>query len=141
MELEAFGLDDLPEIAKNILTEIDSPSTVIFTGEMGAGKTTLIKELCSTLKVVDPVTSPTYSLVNEYATSNETKVYHFDFYRIDDEFEAVDMGVEEYFDEGVFCFVEWASLIPNLLPESYWEVSIEQQPDNSRKINLINHGE
>ena len=90
--------------------------TLLFYGQMGVGKTTLIKELCKSLGVLDNISSPTFSLVNEYQTAKNDKVYHFDFYRIEDEEEAYDIGIEDYFDSKNWCFVEWPENIVNLLP-------------------------
>ena len=92
----------------------------LFYGEMGAGKTTLIKALCQAWEVEDTVSSPTFALVNEYRTSKGQVVYHFDFYRIEDEEEATDIGLEEYFYSQRYCLVEWPTKIRNLLPESVY---------------------
>lgn len=101
---------------------------------MGAGKTTLIKSLCNELGSTDVITSPTFSIVNEYAGAN--KIYHFDFYRLKNQNEALDIGCEEYFYSGSYCFIEWPEKIPDLLPDNYVRVTIEQQADNSRKITV-----
>lgn len=102
---------------------------------MGAGKTTLIKEVCKLLKVTDGVSSPTYSLVNEYATESGAAVYHFDFYRINSVDEAVDMGAVEYFDSGNVCLIEWSEKVETLLPYSVLIVNIDIQ-ENNRIITL-----
>ena len=101
---------------------------------MGAGKTTLIKSLCVELGCNDVITSPTFSIVNEYAGPN--KIYHFDFYRLKNQNEALDIGCEEYFYSGSYCFIEWPEKIPDLLPDNYVRVTIEQQADNLRKITV-----
>jgi len=98
---------------------------------MGAGKTTFIKALCEQLGVQEPVTSPTFSIVNEYAGSTN-KVYHFDFYRLKNQDEALDMGYEEYFYSGNYCLIEWPEKIPDLLPNHYIKVSIQLQEQQSR---------
>jgi len=100
---------------------------------MGAGKTTLIKSLCEYLGVTEPVTSPTFSIVNEYQ-ARDSKIFHFDFYRLKNETEALDLGYEEYFYSGAYCFIEWPEKIPNLLPEHYIRIKIEVTSDNSRQI-------
>jgi tRNA threonylcarbamoyladenosine biosynthesis protein TsaE len=102
---------------------------------MGAGKTTLIKSLCECLGTNEPVTSPTFSIVNEYISPNN-KIYHFDFYRLKNQDEALDMGYEEYFYSGAYCFVEWPEKIPDLLPQHYINVQIKVLDDNSRQINI-----
>lgn len=106
----------------------------LFEGEMGVGKTTFIQALCRCMGVTGPVQSPTFALVNEYATVDGGTVYHFDFYRIKSEIEALDLGVEEYFDSGHFCFVEWPSKIPHLWPEQHLKFILETQPDGSRIV-------
>ena len=106
-----------------------------FYGGMGAGKTTFIKAVCEQLGVKDAVTSPTFAIVNEYA-SDFGPVYHFDFYRIDDIEEAYDMGCEEYFYSGETCIVEWSEKARELIPDDAWQVRIEKK-ENSRNIELI----
>ncbi|MDB4927352.1 MAG: tsaE [Mucilaginibacter sp.] len=102
---------------------------------MGAGKTTLIKSLCEALGVAGSVTSPTFAIVNEYAGTN-AKIYHFDFYRLKNQTEALDMGAEEYFYSGNYCFIEWAEKIPDMLPHHYISISIEVLNDEKRKISV-----
>lgn len=106
---------------------------------MGAGKTTIIKALCAHLEVLDNVSSPTFSIVNEYLTKSGESIYHFDFYRLKSEEEAYNIGVEEYFESGNLCFLEWASQIPSLLPANYIEIKISVLADNQRVIKLTNH--
>jgi tRNA threonylcarbamoyladenosine biosynthesis protein TsaE len=103
---------------------------------MGAGKTTLIKSICKVLGVKDNVSSPTFSLVNEYHTIKGEIVYHFDFYRIKSEEEASDIGVDEYFYSDEYCFVEWPSMIPSLWPDEYVMINIEIISEKERKICL-----
>lgn len=130
MMLKASSLAELDEIAKRIIDCSKEKKVILFYGEMGAGKTTLIKIICKLLKVEDLTSSPTFSLVNEYYSPLlEESVYHFDFYRVDEEEEAMDMGVEDYFYSDNYCLVEWPEKIPNLLPESYVTVKIEQQAE------------
>jgi len=130
MRLTASKLTDLAPIAKQIIEHAEDKRIVLFYGEMGAGKTTLIKIICKLLKVEDLTSSPTFSLVNEYYSPLlKESVYHFDFYRVDDEEEAMDMGVEDYFYSDNYCLVEWPEKIPNLLPESYVTVRIEQKAE------------
>src|ERR1700748_3798676 len=102
---------------------------------MGAGKTTFIKSLCEILGVVGGVTSPTFAIVNEYAGS-DTKIYHFDFYRLKTQTEALDMGAEEYFYSGNYCFIEWPEKIPDMLPLHYVRINITALADGSRQISV-----
>jgi tRNA threonylcarbamoyladenosine biosynthesis protein TsaE len=99
---------------------------VAFDGEMGSGKTTLIKAVCECMGCVDGVNSPTFSIINEYFTNNGVTVYHFDFYRLKSLREALDLGVEEYFYSGNFCFIEWPQLVESLLPENHIHIHIEK---------------
>jgi tRNA threonylcarbamoyladenosine biosynthesis protein TsaE len=137
---ECHGLTDLPRIAGEIITWVgDFPTVWLLEGEMGAGKTTLTAAICKALGVVDTVTSPTFALVNEYATQKGDTLYHFDFYRIKDESEAVDIGIDEYFYSGSLCLVEWPSLIPLLIPEQRIEIHIAADPSGIRTIELTRH--
>lgn len=115
---------DLDVVSIQLIDCIKQNKFVVFDGEMGAGKTTFIKYICKNLGVSDTVSSPTFSIVNEYQTSNNT-IYHFDFYRLNSEEEAHNIGIEEYFYSGNICLVEWAFKIPNLLPSKYLQVKIE----------------
>lgn len=126
---------ELPLPANEIANFSAQYPVICFNGPMGAGKTTLIKEVCKLLKVIDGVSSPTYSLVNEYATEGGAPVYHFDFYRINSVDEAVDMGAVEYFDSGNVCLIEWSEKVETLLPYSVLIVNIDIQ-DNNRIITL-----
>ncbi len=130
------SLADLPETARQVLAYGQDLRVWLFEGEMGAGKTTFVKALCRELGVLQTVQSPTFALVNEYSTDQNDTLYHFDFYRIKSEVEAFDIGVEEYFYSGNFCFVEWPSQIPHLWPEAYLSVRIESNADDSRRISV-----
>lgn len=134
MEIQ-FTLDQLPSVAQQILNQ-NPKKIILFNGEMGVGKTTLIKQLCKELGVKDSTSSPTFSLVNEYETTNNKTVYHFDFYRLKSEIEALDMGVEDYFYSGNWCFIEWSEKIPNLIPEEHTTLSILINPDGKRHLKL-----
>ena len=107
-----------------------------FYGKMGAGKTTFIKAICEEMGVDDVITSPTFAIVNEYETSEEDTIYHFDFYRIKKIEEVYDMGYEEYFYSGNLCFIEWPELIEDLLPEDATKVTIKEAEDGSRVISF-----
>ena len=130
-----FSLEELNEVAQQILDQ--NPNKVIlFYGEMGVGKTTLIKILAKKLGVTDATSSPTFSLVNEYQAANNQLVYHFDFYRIKNEIEALDMGVDDYLYSENWCFIEWAEKIPNLIPDSHSVITISLQADGKRILTL-----
>lgn len=128
-------LDSLSAVAKNLLHHIDQSKVCCIEGPMGAGKTTLIKALCKQLGVQDHVSSPTFSLIHEYATAAGDPVYHFDFYRLQEE-EVRALDCMEYFDSSNYCFIEWASKIPNLLPPVYYQVHINAQPDGRRRLQI-----
>jgi tRNA threonylcarbamoyladenosine biosynthesis protein TsaE len=128
-------LSDLPEIARQIVNHISNPSIVLLNGKMGAGKTTLIKHLARSLGVGDLISSPTFSLVNEYTDQAGELVYHFDLYRLEVVDEAYDMGIEEYLDSGCWCFIEWPDLIKDLLPEKFWVVDLLEK-EGKRLIEL-----
>ena len=132
-----FTLDELALVAQKVIDQ--QPSKVIlFHGEMGIGKTTLIKQLCKTLGVSSATSSPTFSLVNEYETIDNQVVYHFDFYRLKNETEALDMGADDYFYSGNWCFIEWAEKIPNLIPDEHAVITIELVENCKRHLTLTN---
>ncbi|NNU34378.1 tRNA (adenosine(37)-N6)-threonylcarbamoyltransferase complex ATPase subunit type 1 TsaE [Mucilaginibacter sp. S1162] len=122
-------------VAKELLELAGNEKTFIFHGDMGAGKTTFIKSLCEALGVKEAVTSPTFSIVNEYR-GTDVKIYHFDFYRLKNQTEALDMGAEEYFYSGNYCFIEWPEKIPDMLPLHYISVSLKVLNDDSREISV-----
>lgn len=129
--MEVASLTELPAAAQALLNFADGQKIFLFYGQMGAGKTTFIKTLCESLGVTEPVTSPTFSIVNEY-NGNHSKIYHFDFYRLKKQDEALDMGYEEYFYSNQYCFIEWPEKIPDLLPLHYVKVSITVTNEQSR---------
>ena len=110
-----FSLNQISEIVSQILAQKPN-KTILFNGEMGAGKTTLINQISKTLGVTDATGSPTFSLVNEYKTIDNQTIYHFDMYRLKSENEALDMGIEDYLYSGNWCFIEWPEKISNLIP-------------------------
>lgn len=130
-----FSLNQLNEVVKQIL-EQNPKKVILFHGDMGVGKTTLIKALVKQLGVFETTSSPTFSLVNEYQTIDNQSVYHFDFYRLNNEIEALDMGIDEYLYSGNWCFIEWAEKIPNLIPEAHSVITIQLLPDGRRSLEL-----
>lgn len=123
---EYFSLDKLPDIARSIIEKYPEKRIFAISGSMGAGKTTLIKAICRELDVNDMVGSPTFSLVNQYKLPNGDPVYHFDFYRLKSIEEAFDIGYEEYFYSGYYCFIEWPEKVENLLPDDSVRITISE---------------
>ena len=138
MTVAISNLAELSAAAEKILAFSDHRKVFLFYGDMGAGKTTLIKELCKLLNVSDLVSSPTFSIVNEYL-SDTGPVYHFDFYRLKKETEALDLGYEDYIDSGSYCFIEWPEKIQNLLPTHVCNVTIAVTGDSARQVELENN--
>jgi len=133
------NLKDLAQTAGQLLQLAAGQRVWLFEGDLGSGKTTCIKTVCQLLGVTDVVSSPTYSLINEYVYGDQNMVYHFDFYRIEHLKEAVEIGVEDYFYSGAYCFIEWGSKIRPLLPDSYFEVIIKARPDGTREFLTAKH--
>lgn len=133
MEILVENENKLKDAAISLLKFAEDEKIFLFQGEMGAGKTTLIKSLCLQLGMLENVSSPTYSLVNEYVFP-EGKIFHFDFFRIKNELEAFDLGFEEYLTSGDYCFIEWPEMIPNLWPDSFLEIKIIETESGIRKI-------
>jgi tRNA threonylcarbamoyladenosine biosynthesis protein TsaE len=138
-QFSGVTLPELPEVAREIARLLDQTRVWLFHGDLGSGKTTLIKALGNVLGVTDAMSSPTFSIVNEYECPQFEKVYHFDFYRIRSEAEALDIGIEEYFDSGYPCFIEWPEKLPSLLPESRGEVTITIENETNRTIAISLH--
>lgn len=130
---------DLTEVARMFIEKAGNSKVWLFYGEMGSGKTTFIKNLCRRLGVSEGMSSPTYSIVNEYLTESDTRIFHFDFYRIKNEAEAYDIGTEEYFYSGNYCFVEWPEKIPSLIPADRVEVLITSENQTHRTLALSVH--
>ena len=130
------SLDDLPIIAEEILRYVFPHKKLLFYADMGVGKTTLIKELSLQLGVDEIVSSPTFSIINEYQTNKKEMVYHFDFYRIEEENEVFNIGYEEYFFGDAYCFIEWSEKISNLIHEEMVKIKISVE-SNKRRIEII----
>lgn len=133
-ELNINGLGDLPDAAEEILAMLDRRNVVAFFGPMGAGKTTLIREICVQLGSTDTVTSPTFALINRYDAADGSPIFHFDFYRIERPEEAFDMGYEEYFYSDGLCLVEWPERVAELLPDEVMKVTITPTSPTKRTI-------
>jgi tRNA threonylcarbamoyladenosine biosynthesis protein TsaE len=129
MKFVLSRLEDIVKVAPQFIAALGDRKMVAFHGEMGAGKTTFINGLLAQMSIEDHVSSPTFSIANEYFSPEYGKVYHFDFYRIEDEMEALDIGAEEIFDEDAYCFMEWPERIDNLIPENCVSVHIELDKD------------
>ena len=134
MEL-TYTLEELPEVAGKILAGTDS-KTFLFYGEMGVGKTTLIKQIAKALGVSDTLSSPTFSIINEHVLNGD-KLYHYDFYRLESEEEALDLGIEDYFYSGHWNFVEWPEKIESLLPGEGIKIQLTKNENGSRTINAM----
>lgn len=132
-----FSINEIKTVAKKVLNH-NSNKVILLEGEMGVGKTTLIKELVKELGVIESISSPTFSLVNEYQTIDNQIIFHFDFYRIKKESEALDMGIDEYLYSGNWCFIEWAENIPSLIPKKHSKIKIQTLTDGNRKIEFAN---
>ena len=135
MEIE-FSINDINNVASLILAN-NPHKVIVFNGEMGVGKTTLIKQLCLNLDVDQATSSPTFSLVNEYIYDENQKIYHFDLYRLKSENEALDFGIDEYLYSNNWCFIEWAEKIPNLLPEPHSVINIELLGNGNRLLRVV----
>lgn len=125
-ERTVISIDQLPELARELLKAFPERSVFLFNGQMGAGKTTLIKEMCNALGVMDSMSSPTYSIVNEYTGAIDI-IYHFDLYRLKNTEECLDIGFEEYVNSGNYCFIEWPEVAMPLMPEKYVEVNLRAE--------------
>ena len=135
MEITIKSLDTIHEAAKEFVKEMGEGKVFAFYGKMGAGKTTFIKAICEVLGVEDVIPSPTFAIINEYTDGKGDPIYHFDFYRIKKLEEVYDMGYEDYFYSGNLCLLEWPELIEDILPENVIKVTIEEQPDGTRKLS------
>ncbi|KIC92871.1 tRNA (adenosine(37)-N6)-threonylcarbamoyltransferase complex ATPase subunit type 1 TsaE [Flavihumibacter solisilvae] len=131
-----YSIEELPQVSKEIIKMLDDARVVALSGQMGAGKTTLIHAVCDALGVTSVVGSPTFSIINEYSTANGP-VYHIDCYRLRDEQEAIDAGVEDCLYSGEWCFVEWPEKIPHIFPDETARLSITAIDEKKRLIELI----
>ncbi len=136
--IQLKSIDDIAQAAHEFVAEMGDETVYAFYGEMGAGKTTFINALCKALGVEDDTTnSPSFSIINEYRSDTTAElIYHFDLYRLDSLEEAFDIGVEDYFDSGALCFLEWPERIADILPNDTVKVTIIVNDDDSRTITL-----
>lgn len=134
MKIE-YTLETLNSVAKQIIEAATHSKIILFNGDLGAGKTTLIKELVKTLGCKETVSSPTYSLVNEYEAEN-TSIYHFDLYRLEEEEELYNFGIEEYLNTSHWIFVEWPSLLKPLIDDNYYEITINRLDNDKRNLKI-----
>ncbi|MEJ7822774.1 MAG: tRNA (adenosine(37)-N6)-threonylcarbamoyltransferase complex ATPase subunit type 1 TsaE [Chitinophagaceae bacterium] len=133
MEL-TFSLNEIENSAKQFIAYLKDKKVVAFSGSLGAGKTTFIKELCNQLGVKENVTSPTFSIINQYRTVNNSTIFHIDLYRVEDEEEAINAGVEESIYSGDVCFIEWPEKLFSILPEDTVDVFMEPVNESKRKL-------
>jgi tRNA threonylcarbamoyladenosine biosynthesis protein TsaE len=133
-----MSIDSLEVTARELVASSKGNRIWLFSGEMGAGKTTLIKAIGKELGVKQSMSSPTFSIINEYHTAKEL-LFHFDFYRLKNEQEAYDIGVNEYFESGNYCFIEWPEKLETLLPESYFKITLRVQSPTTRTIEYAIH--
>lgn len=136
MRLQIDSLVGLPDVAERVIEQLNGRSVVVFRGEMGAGKTTLIRAIMAQLGSEDTISSPTFAIVNHYSTAEGEPVYHFDFYRINRIEEAYDFGYEEYFYSGDLCLVEWPEKIEGLLPDDVMTVRITAPSEDERIFDI-----
>jgi len=137
VRIKMASLADLPSAARQFAEAIADRTVFAFYGKMGAGKTTFIRAVCEALGVEDVINSPTFAIVNEYLDGKGQPIYHFDFYRVAKEQEALDMGYEDYVYSGNLCFMEWPELVENLLPPDAVKVSIEELADGGRLVTIF----
>ena len=135
-----YRLDKIDDVVKEVFEKYSRYKVWLMNGGMGAGKTTFVNALSNYLGVEDITSSPTFSIVNEYDTEKVGLIYHFDFYRIKDDYEAIDLGVEDYLYSGCYCFIEWPEKIENFLPEECLEIEILQKDDYLRELVIREHG-
>ncbi|MFL0685468.1 MAG: tRNA (adenosine(37)-N6)-threonylcarbamoyltransferase complex ATPase subunit type 1 TsaE [Algoriphagus aquaeductus] len=132
----SYQLEDIDQVAQKVIGAAADQKIWVFKGQMGAGKTTLIKAIAKAMSVVDPVSSPTFGIVNEYQTEEGEQIFHFDFYRLEDPKEALDIGIEEYFYSGKICWLEWAERVAQFLPDDFFLISIDSTSATGRTLTL-----
>ncbi len=128
---------DVEVVAKELISFVRQFRVVAFHGDMGVGKTTFIKALCKQMGVEDRVTSPSFALVNEYQTSNNVLIFHFDFYRLENPSELLDMGYEDYFYSDNICLVEWPEKASEIFPPQHLKIYMNEKPEGERTLRVI----
>ena len=128
------SIKELDQIASEIIS-FSQFKKILFFGDMGVGKTTIINSLCKYLKVTDQISSPTFSIINEYLTNDNSKILHFDMYRLKNKEEVFDLGFEDYIDNDYYCFVEWPEIISEFIPNNYLEIKI--LIENKNRVLLL----
>lgn len=136
MTLSIASIGQIHQTAKQFIQDMKGKTTFAFYGSMGAGKTSFIKAICEELGVKDVINSPTFAIINEYTLPDGNPIYHFDFYRIEKAEEAFDLGYEEYFYSGRYCFIEWPEMIESLLPTECVKVYIKELPNGKREVDI-----
>jgi len=129
----------LPEVTGKIISYGKDYAIWILKGDLGAGKTTFIKEVARQMGIVDAISSPSYALINEYLTRQNDRIYHFDLFRINTVSEVLDIGMDEYLDSGKYCFIEWPEMAASLLPSRYLEIQILNPENELREFNIYKH--
>jgi tRNA threonylcarbamoyladenosine biosynthesis protein TsaE len=140
LEIVDVTLEQLPEIAAKIASFAENRSVWLLNGQMGAGKTTFIKALCQLWQTTTEANSPSYSIVNEYETINGKTIYHFDCYRLNNEDEAYDIGLEEYIESGNICLIEWSEKIPSFIPTQHLLIQISLNNNSNRIFSVYQNG-
>lgn len=135
-KLRLTDINSIESAAAEFLSKTKGKKVFAFYGQMGAGKTTFIKELCNQLHVIDEVNSPTFAIINEYLTDANDAIFHFDFYRLKSKQEAIEIGAEDYFYSGDICFVEWPEIVEDLLPDDVLRVDILEVAGKAREISF-----
>jgi len=132
------NLDEIQNTARSFLDHFRDKRIFAFYGPLGSGKTTFIKALCKELKVGDNVSSPSFSIINEYSSTGNGEIYHFDFYRLEKQEEVYDLGYEEYFYSEKICFIEWPDMVKDILPEETVHVRIQPDEASARVLKVLN---
>ncbi|MCE2707892.1 MAG: tRNA (adenosine(37)-N6)-threonylcarbamoyltransferase complex ATPase subunit type 1 TsaE [Bacteroidota bacterium] len=135
----SYSLASIAQLAQRLVDEAGNEKIWVFRGPLGAGKTTLIKALAKVLHVTDPVSSPSFGIVHPYSTATKEEIFHFDFYRLESPEEALDIGIEEYFYSGNYCWIEWPEKIAPFLPEKFFMIEISTLSNLDRKVTFYHY--
>ena len=132
INMKVVSEDELPLLAEDILNRYPDTRIFAFYGEMGSGKTTLIKQICKCLGVTEQTSSPTFAIINEYFTDEQDTVYHFDFYRVEKQEDLIQIGVQDYLESGNYCFLEWAEIVEPMIKEDFVKIFITVDSNENR---------